>query len=417
MRFQLFYILAIFFIISSCDTEDILPAITLDVSDLQFDESYADPIQITASINVPADEDINLTVLTTGSATLDDDYTISSSSITISEGSSSGSFSIALENDLIDEGDENIEIDISSSGNFLFLNPQLSITIIDDDIDSDGDGIADVIDNCPQVVNSDQNDLDSDGLGDLCDNCPETSNPFQEDMDGDGSGDVCSDQDNDGIFDSEDECPEESGTIENSGCPVYDADSDGILDGLDDCPNEAGPALYNGCPSPKLIINEVLYDPPSDIIGDANGDGTREAQEDEFIEFYNYGSDLDISGWSVHDNAQERHIFPEGTVIPEASALVLFGGGTPTGIFGGSIVQVASEGILNMNNAGDFVTVYDINNISVLTFDIEPLSNNPDESYNRNPDITGEFEQHAGIPEANGALFSPGTRVDGSNFN
>ena len=386
MRFQLFYILAIFFIISSCDTEDILPAITLDVSDLQFDESYADPIQITVSINVPADEDINLTVLTSGLATKDEDYSISSSSIIISEGSSSGTISITLLDDLDSEGNENIEIDISSSGNFLFLNPQLFITIIDDDFDTDGDGIVDVNDSCP-----------------------ETAGPIE------GSG--CPDSDGDGIYDNEDQCPDEPGDAENNGCPVVDADGDGVLDGFDDCPNEPGPAQYNGCPSPQILINEVLYDPPNDLPGDANGDGTREAQEDEFIEFYNYGGDLDISGWSVHDNAEERHIFPDGTVIPAGGVLVLFGGGTPTGTFGGSIVQVASEGILNMNNSGDFVTVYDINNISVLTFDVEPLSNNPNESYTRNPDITGEFEQHAGIPEANGALFSPGTRVDGSNFN
>jgi hypothetical protein len=386
MRFQLFYILAIFFIISSCDTEDILPAITLDVSDLQFDESYADPIQITASINVPADEDINLTVLTSGLANIDEDYSISSSSIIISEGSSSGTISITLLDDLDSEGNENIEIDISSSGNFLFLNPQLSITIIDDDFDTDGDGIVDVNDSCP-----------------------ETAGPIE------GSG--CPDSDGDGIYDNEDQCPDEPGNAENNGCPVVDADGDGVLDGFDDCPNEPGPAQYNGCPSPQILINEVLYDPPNDLPGDANGDGTREAQEDEFIEFYNYGGDLDISGWSVHDNAEERHIFPDGTVIPAGGVLVLFGGGTPTGTFGGSIVQVASEGILNINNSGDFVTVYDINNISVLTFDVEPLSNNPNESYTRNPDITGEFEQHAGIPEANGALFSPGTRVDGSNFN
>ena len=386
MRFQLFYILAIFFILFSCDTEDILPAITLDVSDLQFDESYADPIQITVSINVPADEDINLTVLTSGLATKDEDYSISSSSIIISEGSSSGTISITLLDDLDSEGNENIEIDISSSGNFLFLNPQLFITIIDDDFDTDGDGIVDVNDSCP-----------------------ETAGPIE------GSG--CPDSDGDGIYDNEDQCPDEPGDAENNGCPVVDADGDGVLDGFDDCPNEPGHAQYNGCPSPKILINEVLYDPPNDLPGDANGDGTREAQEDEFIEFYNYGGDLDISGWSVHDNAEERHIFPDGTVIPAGGVLVLFGGGTPTGTFGGSIVQVASEGILNMNNSGDFVTVYDINNISVLTFDVEPLSNNPNESYTRNPDITGEFEQHAGIPEANGALFSPGTRVDGSNFN
>ena len=387
MRFQLIYILATFFIISSCDTEDILPAITLDVSDLQFDENYEDTIQITASINVPADEDVNLTVLTSGSATLDEDYSISSSSIIISEGSSSGSLSIALIDDLISEGDENIEINISSSGNFLFLNSQLSITIIDDDFDTDGDGIVDVNDSCPETAGP------VEGLG-----CPDT--------------------DGDGIYDNEDQCPDEPGDVENSGCPIVDADGDGVLDGFDDCPNEPGPAQYNGCPSPQIVINEVLYDPPTpNNLGDANGDGTREPQEDEFIEFYNYGGDLDISGWSVHDNAQERHIFPEGTVIPAGGVLVLFGGGTPTGTFGGSIVQVASEGILNMNNGGDVITLYDINDIPVLSFDIEPLSNNPDESYTRNPDITGEFEQHAGIAEANGALFSPGTRVDGSNFN
>ncbi len=386
MRFQLFYILATFFIIYSCDTDDILPAITLDVSDLQFDENYADQIQINASINVPADEDINLSFLTSGTATLDVDYSISASSITISEGSSTGSVFINLEDDFESEGNENIEIDISSSGNFLFLNPQLSITIIDDDYDTDGDGIVDVNDSCP-----------------------ETAGPIE------GSG--CPDSDGDGIYDNEDQCPDEPGDAENNGCPLVDADGDGVLDGFDDCPNEPGPAQYNGCPSPQILINEVLYDPPNDLPGDANGDGTREPQEDEFIEFYNYGGDLDISGWSVHDNAEERHIFPEGTVIPAGGVLVLFGGGTPTGTFGGSIVQVASEGILNMNNAGDFITIYDINEIPVLTFDIEPLSNNPNESYTRNPDITGEFEQHAGIPEANGVLFSPGTRVDGSNFN
>ena len=386
MRFQLFYILATFFVIYSCDTEDILPAITLDVSDLQFDENFVDPIQINASVNVPADEDINLSVLTSGTATLDEDYSISASSITISQGSTHGLIFISIEDDFESEGNENIEIDISSSGNFLFLDPQLSITIIDDDFDTDGDGIVDVNDSCP-----------------------ETAGPIE------GSG--CPDSDGDGIYDNEDQCPDEPGDAENNGCPLVDADGDGVLDGFDDCPNEPGPAQYNGCPSPQILINEVLYDPPNDLPGDANGDGTREPQEDEFIEFYNYGGDLDISGWSVHDNAEERHIFPEGTVIPAGGVLVLFGGGTPTGTFGGSIVQVASEGILNMNNSGDFVTVYDSNNISVLTFDIEPLSNNPNESYTRNPDITGEFEQHAGIAEANGALFSPGTTVDGSNFN
>ena len=72
-------------------------------------------------------------------------------------------------------------------------------------------------------------------------------------------------------------------------------------------------------------------------------------------------------------------------LLPIVIVLVLFGGGSPTGAFGNAIVQTASAGILNMNNAGDFVTLYNTNSEVVLTFDIEPLSNNPNESYTRYP--------------------------------
>jgi hypothetical protein len=77
--------------------------------------------------------------------------------------------------------------------------------------DTDGDGIADDTDNCPNDANSDQADADSDGVGDACDtvapppapdadgdgvadaqdNCPNDANPGQEDNDGDGAGDAC----------------------------------------------------------------------------------------------------------------------------------------------------------------------------------------------------------------------------------
>jgi hypothetical protein len=46
-------------------------------------------------------------------------------------------------------------------------------------------------------------DSDGDGIADAADNCPNTFNPNQEDADGDGIGDVCdADDDNDGIPDS-----------------------------------------------------------------------------------------------------------------------------------------------------------------------------------------------------------------------
>jgi hypothetical protein len=42
--------------------------------------------------------------------------------------------------------------------------------------DSDGDGIEDLSDNCPQAANSDQTDTDADGPGDACDPCPHVAN-------------------------------------------------------------------------------------------------------------------------------------------------------------------------------------------------------------------------------------------------
>src|SRR5207245_7485567 len=45
--------------------------------------------------------------------------------------------------------------------------------------DSDGDGVADLGDDCPLVSNPGQEDGDGDTRGDLCDNCPGGLNPDQ----------------------------------------------------------------------------------------------------------------------------------------------------------------------------------------------------------------------------------------------
>ena len=49
------------------------------------------------------------------------------------------------------------------------------------DTDSDGDGIADCIDNCPSIPNAGQADSDGDNVGDICDNCVDVSNSDQRD--------------------------------------------------------------------------------------------------------------------------------------------------------------------------------------------------------------------------------------------
>lgn len=173
---------------------------------------------------------------------------------------------------------------------------------------------------------------------------------------------------------------------------------------------------------PSIVLNEVLYDPSnSGLLGDANGDGVYVQDEDEFIELLNTGSQpLDVSGWKVYDasalaSGTPRHVFPAGSVIPSGKALVLFGGGTPTGSFGGAVVQTTTTGAMNLNNAGDLLTITDAQDSVMITFDVTPYSDNPNESYTRSPDITGEFVQHSTVGSGT-LLFSPGTRLDGSPF-
>lgn len=320
-------LLGIFLI--SCESDDIDPALSLDLDNTELSE-LGGIVTLTATLNGAATETINIPLNISGTATSGVDYAISSTNITVNQGQTSGFVTFTgLEDGLI-EGEETIEIALSSVANVILLSDvNLSITVLDADVDSDGDGVPDA---------------------------------------------------------------------------------------LDDCPNLAGEPDNNGCPFLGFLINEVLYDPASGIEGDANGDGTRDPLEDEFIEFFNSGPELDISGYTISDASQVRHVFPEGTIVPMNGVIVVFGGGDPTGSFGGAMVQTATAGQLNMNNAGDFVTVQDANSNVIATFDITPLSGNPNEAYTRNPDIFGEFERHPDIPEANGALQSPGTKIDGSSF-
>ncbi|MCB0596107.1 MAG: lamin tail domain-containing protein [Phaeodactylibacter sp.] len=180
----------------------------------------------------------------------------------------------------------------------------------------------------------------------------------------------------------------------------------------------------DGVPDQGFLINEVLFDPPSGDAGDANGDGTRSASEDEFIEFVNdSGQEVDLSGYTLFDEDmlaanEPRHTFPPGTVIPPGGVYVLFGGGSPSGDFGGALVGVSTTGNMNLNNAGDRIIIKDEQGNIFLTFDTSTdgagLDFGSDQSVTRSPDINGGFKLHT---DANSALlFSPGTKADGSNF-
>ena len=66
----------------------------------------------------------------------------------------------------------------------------------------------------------------------------------------------------------------------------------------------------------ELVINEMLAD-PGPLDGDANGDGIRDAYDDEFVEIINGGLNaVDMSNYSLSDATGVRHIFPPGTILP-----------------------------------------------------------------------------------------------------
>jgi len=321
--------LVMLFLQTSCTTEDILPTIKLSVNKDNLSEANG-TVVLTATVNLATNKLVTVPIITSGTATASSDYSLSAAAITINTGETSGNIVITGVQDQEIEGTETLIINLGEVSNYLVLKgSSIELTILDDDADSD----------------------------------------------------------NDGVLDSDDKCPNTAGEIANDGCP------------------------YLG-----FLINEVFYDPAPGNEGDANGDGTRSPLDDEFIEFFNSGQELDLSGYTISDDDEVRHVFPANSIIEVNQVLLVFGGGTPTGTFDGAVVQTASKGMLNMSNSGDVMTLKDAAGNVVLTFDIEPLSNNPDESYTRNPDLTGEFEQHSRIAEANGKLFSPGTKLDGSSF-
>jgi outer membrane protein OmpA-like peptidoglycan-associated protein len=98
--------------------------------------------------------------------------------------------------------------------------------------DTDGDGIPDDIDACPNEPEDHKDPDPNDG-------CPAPS-----------------DRDGDGIPDNVDKCPDQpedkDGIQDQDGCPEDDADGDGIPDTKDACPREPGgpdpDPKKNGCP-------------------------------------------------------------------------------------------------------------------------------------------------------------------------
>jgi hypothetical protein len=119
-------------------------------------------------------------------------------------------------------------------------------------VDTDGDEVYFLSDNCPTTPNPLQIDDDQDGVGDLCDNCPGIVNPLQQDSDDDGFGDLC------------DECPDDS---------VNDPDEDDICAADDNCPETANPNQDDADEDGVGNLCDNCIDDPNLDQADNDGDG------------------------------------------------------------------------------------------------------------------------------------------------
>ena len=165
--------------------------------------------------------------------------------------------------------------------------------------DTDGDGIYDKDDACPDVAGLEAfngcPDTDGDGIEDSKDDCPNEAGLAEfngcPDTDGDGVPDKddncptvaglkalagCPDADGDGITDADDACPDVAGPAANKGCPWPDRDGDGVIDKDDKCPDVKGTVANFGCPEVTEAIKKALNSYAKTILFDTGKSSIKE---------------------------------------------------------------------------------------------------------------------------------------------
>lgn len=186
-----------------------------------------------------------------------------------------------------------------------------------------------------------------------------------------------------------------------------------------------------------ISINEIFADVPADdaatpdVEGDANRDGVRSADDDEFVEIVNASTEpVELSGVRIYDETNLRFTFPANTILASGRAALIFGGGAPptdASAFGDALVFTTSS--LSLNDGGDTISIrlpLGATEIVVATQSYGTSETNApaaprDQSLVRAPDAAsdsfgGAFVSHNAAPNASGRIFSPGTRSDGTPF-
>lgn len=212
--------------------------------------------------------------------------------------------------------------------------------------DTDGDGVSDKNDKCPNTptgVKVDESgcpvDTDKDGVADHLDKCPNTPAGVRVD----GSG--CPiDSDGDGVADYLDKCANtpRGAKVDSNGCPL-DSDKDGVADYMDKCPNTpAGVKVdANGCPvdSDGDGVADYLDKCPNTPRGtkvdasgcsiDADGDGVADADDrcpntPRGVKVDMRGCPVDSDGDGVPDHLDKCPNTPSGSKVDVNGCTILF---------------------------------------------------------------------------------------------
>ena len=164
--------------------------------------------------------------------------------------------------------------------------------------------------------------------------------------------------------------------------------------------------------SGTLVINEVLYDPPSG--SDPNGDGNASSSQDEFIEIVVIGGDpVNLEGVRISISGEIKHTFEARCLAPE-TPVVVFGGGTPNlQMFPGALVTKSNKSF-GLNNTGENIELQDGNNFFLDGYSYTD-GQSVDQSATRFPDGTGVFTPHLSVEDGSRA-YSPGTCANGEAY-
>ena len=220
-------------------------------------------------------------------------------------------------------------------------------------VDTDGDGIndEDEVEGCTDSLASNYDsdatdddgscDSDGDGVPDNSDNCPGTLPGSEIDSLG---CEVIYDEDNDGVVDSDDQCQGTDAGVEvdSSGCPIpQDSDGDGVLDSEDLCANTPSGITVDetGCEVFTGTVTEVKIGLLTPRTGDNShlSDGLENAVQMAIDDINSAQSAYDFSVvyYNTESSASKANV---------ATWSLIEGDGV-SGIIGGSDIEIIQDGI------------------------------------------------------------------------